>query len=98
MFPDDADDNYLELLKATSLTNRIIDIFEDEVGTENPFNISRPGADIEFEHKSFWKVDTEAVSAGRWSGLEDISPTLNTKTNVEVYKNYLNTLKFRKTS
>jgi hypothetical protein len=43
VFPDDKSDNYLELLKATSLTNRIKDIFKDYEGTDKPFNISRPG-------------------------------------------------------
>ncbi|MEI8092102.1 MAG: hypothetical protein WCG98_08140 [bacterium] len=82
-FPD-----YLELFKAASLTNRIKDLCKDKDADKDPFNISFPGGDIEFNEndKTF---DTEILSAGIGGELNDISPRL--EDHKDNYIAYLNT-------
>jgi hypothetical protein len=93
VFLDDEDDNYLELMKAANLTNYIRSIFKDKSGWDEPFNTSFLGGDIEFAQT--WKIfDTEAVSAGIWGSLWDVSESLEDKKSI--YVAYLNKLHFWK--
>jgi hypothetical protein len=57
--------SYVELFRATNLTNYIKKLSKDkESTTPTPFHISTPGRDIEFTDPSTFKLDTEIVSAG----------------------------------
>lgn len=89
-------DSYQELFKAASLTNYLKKVFKGKTSTkEKPFNISRPGQDIEFD-ASTWSIDKEAIDAGRNGTLGKICPTLNSEYNTQAYVDYLNSLKFWK--
>ena len=92
-------DSYYETFKVANLTNRIKFLCKDKVAnTPTPFHISTPGGDIEFANTSLLKSDTEIVSAGRGGSLNKISPILEWEVNKQAYCDYLNSLKFWKTT
>ncbi len=92
-------DSYAETFKAANLTNRIKFLCKDKTAKkENPFYLSTAGKDITFDDASLFSTsfDTEIMTAGWGGSLKNVSPKLE-KFKSE-YCDYLNTLKFRKTT
>lgn len=92
-------DSYAETFKAANLTNRIKEICKDkEAKSEKPFYLSTAGKDITFDDASLFSTsfDTEIMTAWWGGSLKKVSPTLDTYK--QEYCDYLNTLKFRKTT
>lgn len=84
-------DSYFELFKAASLTNYIKKVCKDKTAiSADPFTISKPGADIEFDDAKVFstKFDTEIISGGRGWALSNVSPTL--EKYKQDYCDYLN--------
>lgn len=92
-------DSYYETIKAANLTNRIKFLCKDkEAQSEKPFYLSTIGKDITFDDEPIFSTafDTEIMTAGRGGALKNVSPIL--EENKQAYCDYLNTLKFRKSS
>lgn len=93
----------LELFRVANLTNLIKKAAKGkQAQSENPFNVSVAGKDIEFDDAKVFSLehDTTMVSGGWGGNLEKVSPTL--EANKQKYCDYLNNnvtyLKAKKTA
>jgi hypothetical protein len=105
-FSDDTEKEYVfatyrDLLASANLTNRLKDVFADNVPVSaEPFHVDDVTGNIEFDDAKWYELratETTAISGGWFtSRLKGVAQIL--EDDKEDYCKYLNGLKFRKTT